>query len=58
MDLVKDENFYITFDESPIKTSKFWNVLIRLVRNPGKEYLLGCYNNEKASNSKLLKDIS
>lgn len=57
INLIQNEKIYLIFDESPIKTFKFWNVLIGLVKNPGKEYLLGCFNTEKTSNSELLRDI-
>ncbi|OQS54047.1 hypothetical protein EHP00_1693 [Ecytonucleospora hepatopenaei] len=58
INLIKNESFYLIFDESSIKTYKFWNVLIGLVKNPGKEYLLGSFPTTKNSDSIMVKEVS
>ncbi|OQS54396.1 hypothetical protein EHP00_1087 [Ecytonucleospora hepatopenaei] len=57
INLIKNEPFYLIFDESPIKTYKFWNVLIGLIKNPGKEYLLGSFYTIKTSNKNMVHEV-
>ncbi|OQS55611.1 hypothetical protein EHP00_1578 [Ecytonucleospora hepatopenaei] len=57
LNLIKNEPFYLIFDESPIKTYKIWNVLIGLIKNLGKEYLLGSFYTIKTSNKNMVHEV-